>query len=347
MRLDLHRHLEGSHSPAALASVAAQFKLTDPLFYDTATARYRTPAQLAAGLTMAGPSDDATVFYECIKKARAAYVSEAAIGELARLTFLEAAADTDGFEMRVSLFSMTRTLLENERTSWRELPPAQFAERARRLLLAVLTARDSAAAEAKKPMLVRVGFSRTFESEPHYRALAAVLPEHKAALSGLDVLGIVTGADTEPMPPALRGLLEGLRAHLPDLTLHAGEFAGHGSVDRMLELRPDAIGHGVHSLESDATLQRLERDGVTLEVCPTSNLMLIPTALTRLEQLRGATPLRALQQARVHCVLGSDDPTPMGTCFSHEWELAQRLGVDLQRLEADTLRRWQQLPRVG
>jgi hypothetical protein len=42
-------------------------------------------------------------------------------------------------------------------------------------------------------------------------------------------------------------------------------------------------------------------------------------------------------------VSGSDDPTAMGTCFSHEWALAQRLGVDMARLEADTLRRWEQL----
>ncbi len=343
LRLDLHRHLEGSHSPAALCAVAAQFEITDPLFFDPATRRYRTAAELSSGLTMGAASDDPMVFYECIKKARAAYVSEAAIAELARLTFLEAADDTDGFEMRVSLFSMTRTLLENERTPWRELPPRDFAERARKLLLVVLAARDAAVAIAHKPMLVRVGFSRTFESEPHYRALAAVLPEHRASVSGLDVLGIVTGADPEPMPPALRSILEGLRQHLPDLTIHAGEFANHQSVERMLELRPNGIGHGVHSVESDATLQRLASEGVTLEVCPTSNLMLIPTALARLQKQRATTPLRALQQAKVHCVLGSDDPIPMGTCFAHEWSLAGELGVDLALLEADTLRRWKQL----
>ncbi len=343
LRLDLHRHLEGSHSAVALAAVAEAYGITDPLFFDAATRRYRKPAQLASALTMAGPSDDPTPFYECIKKARAAYVSEEAIGELSRLTFLEAADDCDGFEMRVSLFSMTRTLLENERKSWREVPPLQFAERARKLLLVVLAARDSAVNLTRKPMLVRVGFSRTFESEPHYRALAAVLPEHRSALSGLDVLGIVTGADTEPMPRPLAEILEGLRKFLPDLTIHAGEFADHHSVDRTLELQPNAIGHGVHSIESDATLARLSAEGLTLEVCPTSNLMLIPTALARLQQRAGSTPLRALQLANVHCVLGSDDPATMGTCFTHEWELAQRLGVDLAQLEADTMRRWNQL----
>lgn len=347
MRLDLHRHLEGSHSPAALAAVAQQFRVTDPVFFDGALKRYRSPAELESALTLSAPSDDALLFYQCIIKARAAYVSEAAIGELARRAFVEAAADTDGFEMRVSLFSMTRTLLDNEGIAWRELAPVAFAERARALLLAVIAARDAAVASEHKPMLLRVGFSRTFESERHYRALAAILPEHKAAICGLDVLGIVVGPDKEPMPPALREILFSLRADIPDLSVHAGEFEGHLSVERTLELQPQGIGHGVRAVESDATLARLAREGVTLEVCPTSNRMLIPTALGVLEQRRGGAPLRALQQAQVHCVLGSDDPTPMGTSFTSEWALATTLGVDMALLERDSARRWRQLTRAA
>ena len=342
-RLDLHRHLEGSHSPAALVAVAQAHRLVDPVFFDAAAKRYRTAAELSAVLTMAGPSDDAMVFYRCITQARAAYVTVDAIAELARLAFVEAAHDTDGFEMRVSLFSMTRTLLDNEGIDWRSLPPVAFAEKARAILLAVLGARDAAVVSESKPMLLRVGFSRTFESEAHYEAMASILPEHKAAICGLDVLGIVVGPDKEPMPVALRRILERLRPDIPDLTIHAGEFEDHTSVERTLELQPQGIGHGVRSVESDATLARLATDGVTLEVCPTSNHLLIPTVLRTLEHRRGVTPLRALQQAHVHCVLGSDDPTPMGTTFSTEWARAEANGVDMVRLEADIDRRWQQL----
>jgi adenosine deaminase len=221
----------------------------------------------------------------------------------------------------------------------------QFAERSRALLLAVLAARDRARRETGKPMLVRLGFSRTFESEPHYRALAKVVAEHASALSGLDVLGIVSGSDREPMPPALADILESLRGALPDLTVHAGEFEGHASVDRTLALEPQGIGHGVHAVEDEGTLSRLRELGVTLEVCPTSNRLLIPTALARLQALRGVHPLVALQRAEVHAVLGSDDPAPMGTDFAQEWERAPTLGVDVARLEADTARRWKQLTR--
>lgn len=346
MRLDLHRHLEGSHSPAALAAIAARYDVRDPLFYDVAKSTHRDAAALRTQLTMAAPSDDALVFYSCITKARAAYVSVDAIADLARIAFDEAAEETDGFEMRISLFSMTRTLLDNEGVAWRDLAPAAFAERARAVLLAVLSARDAAQEAASKTMLVRVGFSRTFESQAHYEALVPILREHRRALCGMDVLGIVTGPDKEPMPAPLRAILETLRPDLPDLTIHAGEFEGAASVARSLDLSPQGIGHGVHSVESDDVTRRLRDDGVTLEVCPNSNHMLIPTRLAALRALHGgAHPLCTLQQHDVHCVLGSDDPTPMGKGFAEEWDHVQRLGVDMARLKADSARRWAQLTR--
>ncbi len=347
VKIDLHRHLEGSHSAEALLEVAGALSLRHPLFYDAAAARYRSPAELRGALTVDGPSDDAQRFYKCIQQARVAYVSVAAIRELARRAFLEAAADADAFEMRVSLFSMTRTLVENSGGAWRALPPARFAALAEQVLEGVLAARDAAQEAAKKQMLVRLAFSRTFESEPHYRALGEMAQGHSRALCGLDVLGIVTGpdasADREPLPPALLEILSALRRSVPDLTIHAGEFESHASVERTLALEPQGIGHGVHAVESDAVMARLGREGVTLEVCPTSNALLIPSALARLTALRQRAPLAALQHAHVHCVLGSDDPTPFGTSFSREWAQAQALGADLAQLEADTLRRWRQL----
>lgn len=334
--MDLHRHLEGSHSAAALFAVAREFGLGHPLLQDE-------PA-LRRALVLTEPSDDAGRFYACIQVARLAYVRADVVGALAHRAFVEAAAECDGFEMRVSLFSMTRAVLENQRADWRALPPSGFAERARELLLHVLGARDRAMAQTGVPMLVRLGFSRAFEAEAHQRAVAAMVTEHAPALSGLDVLGIVRGEDTEPLPPALLSILRGLRGVLPDLTVHAGEFAGHGSVDRTLQLEPQAIGHGVRSVESPATLEQLARRGVTLEVCPCSNHLLIPTSLAALKaQHGGRHPLPVLQRAGVHAVLGSDDPAPMGTDFRSEWGRAAELGADLARLEADSARRWAQL----
>jgi len=345
---DLHRHLEGSHSSAALADIGARFKI--PAFFDAARNRYKTAAELAPKLVMSGPSDDASIFYQCIVEARAAYVSVEAIEALAERAFEEAAADCAGFEMRLSLFSMARTLIENRQQKWRDVPPVTFAEAyARPILRAVFAARARVHARTQRPMVLRLGLSRTFESGPHYRALAAMVREHRNDLVGLDVLGIVSGPDKEPLPAELVAILEDMRKDLPDLTIHAGEFEGHAAVDRTLELAPRGIGHGVHALQSAGTLERLAKEGVTLEVCPTSNRLLIPTALSMLEKQHrfadGAVmmPLAALQKHHVHCVLGSDDPTPMGTSFSNELAIAREAGVDLDRLAADTARRWAEI----
>jgi adenosine deaminase len=342
-KLDLHRHLEGSHSADALLAVAEIHGLKAPLFWNATEGRYRRPDELQPELTMAGPSDDALAFYRCIQLARAAYVSEAAIADLAYRAFVEATADTDGVEMRASLFSMTRTLLEHEGAQWREVPPTQFAGRAESILKRVVDEMARAMADTGTPLLLRVGFSRTFESAPHYEAMAEMLRDHKDDVCGLDVLGIVVGDDKEPMPPALRNILQRLRGDFPDLTIHAGEFEDHRSVARTLALDVQGIGHGVHSVGSDDVMAQLKGAGVTLEVCPHSNHLLIPTALRRLHDLHGAHPLCTLQQHGVHCVIGSDDPTPMGTSFSEEWERASALGADMARVAADGERRWRQL----
>lgn len=348
MRIDLHRHLEGCHSARALLQVGRQFELRHPLLFSEKTGRWRTEAELTPELGISGPSDDAFAFYQCIQRARVAYVSEAAIRVLSTLAFEEAVTDSpDGVEMRISLFSMTRTLFENEGLTKQQvlsLAPDRFAARCRSVLQAVLAARADVQARTGVRVLIRLGFSRTFESGPQYQAMGEMAQEFSTELCGLDVLGIVGGEDKEPLQPELVRILKTLRSRIPDLTVHAGEFEGHQSVLRTLALEPQGIGHGVHSVQSADTLRRLADSGVTLEVCPTSNHGLIPTAVAALRhQHGGAHPLVTLQRADVHCVLGSDDPTPLWSTYSGEREHAHALGADLAQLDHSVRRRWKQL----
>ncbi len=345
MFYDLHRHLEGSHSAHALLSVAREFHIHHPHFFDARRGEFRSEAELTAAMVMSGPVPNAqNVFYELISKGRAAYVSVEAIELLARHAFTEAAEDTDGFEMRLSLFSMTRALLTNT-GELAEKSPNEFGEKAREILLAVERARAAAQHASGKPMLLRVGWTRTYDErkdDANFTAVARVVKEHAKLLVGQDILGIPPAAPFEPLPAGLLRIIENLRSDLPDLTVHAGELESHASVDETLKLNPRGIGHGVRSLESNATLERLAKEGVTLEVCPTSNALLIAPALRKL----GATmPLKSLQHAHVHCVLGSDDPSPMGTSFRQELRVAREGGVDMARLEADIARRWSELFR--
>jgi hypothetical protein len=110
------------------------------MFYHGSAQRFRTPEELSTR-TMSAPSADPSVFYHCIVSARAAYISVPAIAALAELAFREAASETDGCEIRLSLFSMTRTLIEHQHLSWRDLTPVQFAESYARPGQAPVTAR--------------------------------------------------------------------------------------------------------------------------------------------------------------------------------------------------------------
>jgi adenosine deaminase len=99
---------------------------------------------------------------------------------------------------------------------------------------------------------------------------------------------------------------------------HAGELAGAASVAAALDrLGADRIGHGVRAVEDPAVVRRLADTGVTLEVCPTSNVALgvWPTAQD--------VPLRALHEAGVPVALGADDPLLFGDRLAAQYELAR------------------------
>ena len=67
---------------------------------------------------------------------------------------------------------------------------------------------------------------------------------------------------------------EYVRSHGGDCIAHAGEARGFASVNETLDdLNVSRIGHGVRSVEDSATLDRLLRDNIHLEVCPGCNIV--------------------------------------------------------------------------
>jgi adenosine deaminase len=99
---------------------------------------------------------------------------------------------------------------------------------------------------------------------------------------------------------------------------HAGELAGPPSVIAGLDaLHASRIGHGVRSVESPALVERLAASGVTLEVCPASNVALgvAPAA--------AAVPVRILFDAGVSIALGADDPLLFGPRLVSQYEIAR------------------------
>ena len=99
---------------------------------------------------------------------------------------------------------------------------------------------------------------------------------------------------------------------------HAGELLGPASVSASLDrLHADRIGHGVRSVEDPEVVKRLAVTGVTLEVCPSSNVALGVAANP------AAVPVRTLFEADVRIALGADDPLLFGRRLVRQYEIAR------------------------
>ncbi len=99
------------------------------------------------------------------------------------------------------------------------------------------------------------------------------------------------------------------------LTTHAGEFAGPESVRASLrDLRVERIGHGVRAIEDPALVAELADEGITLEVCPGSNIAL------GLYSDWAAHPIKALREAGVRVTVSTDDPPFFRTSLTREYE---------------------------
>ena len=102
------------------------------------------------------------------------------------------------------------------------------------------------------------------------------------------------------------------------LVPHGGELAGPASVAACLDdLHADRIGHGVRATEDPALVKRLSAEGVTCEVCPSSNVALGVAAAP------SQVPLRQLFEAGVPVALGADDPLLFGPRLTAQYEIAR------------------------
>lgn len=107
---------------------------------------------------------------------------------------------------------------------------------------------------------------------------------------------------------------------------HAGESTGPETIwDSIHHLGAERIGHGIAAAQDPALMAHLAEHGITLEVCPTSNVR------TRSVASLDEHPLPALVAAGVPITINSDDPPMFSTTLNHEYEVAAALlGLDDQ-----------------
>jgi adenosine deaminase len=162
---------------------------------------------------------------------------------------------------------------------------------------------------------------RTFPLELNGVIVDKALRYRDRGIIGIDIAG--------PPNPTFSyrehaGLVERAREAGLGVTIHTGE---EGKIEDMWEvveyLRPDRIGHGILSAYDPRLMERVAREGVVLEVCPTSNL--------RTRAVRDVAELRhILDTLRAHDVpftINTDGPQMLQTSLVKEYQLLLDEGI--------------------
>jgi adenosine deaminase len=157
---------------------------------------------------------------------------------------------------------------------------------------------------------------RDFGSE-EAEATLRLVEDADAPIVGLCLTGIEGTMPVEtflPFRAAARRLGMGFE-------VHAGEMGPPSSIVESLDvLEADRIGHGVAAIRDSALMDRLVRDQVVLDVCPSSNV-----GVGEFPSLE-AHPMVAFWRAGVNMTISSDDPPFFGTTLTDELRHLVRLG---------------------
>jgi adenosine deaminase len=195
----------------------------------------------------------------------------------------------------------------------------QFAVDAGHTVEEVLAVMTEAALDSSRDTGVSVGLMVTVDrtrSPEEAECLVRAAVAH--AGRGVVSLGLANDEVGHPATPFARAFALGRDAGLR-VAPHAGELVGPDAVREAIDvLGADRVQHGVRAGEDPVLVERLAREGVQLDVCPTSNVALGVVSTLSVH------PLRALLGAGVPCSINADDPLLFGTTVLGEYELARR-----------------------
>ncbi|MDB5704249.1 MAG: adenosine deaminase [Sphingomonas bacterium] len=171
-----------------------------------------------------------------------------------------------------------------------------------------------AEAEAKHGLTSKLilSFLRHLDEEAAFATLAAAGPW----LDRIDAVGLDSSELGHP-PEKFARVFAAARAKGLRLVAHAGEEGPPDYVYQALDLLGiDRLDHGNRSLEDSILTARLARTGMTLTVCPLSNLKLcVVDAMTN-------HPIDRMLRAGLRATINSDDPAYFGGYIADNYRAA-------------------------
>lgn len=151
---------------------------------------------------------------------------------------------------------------------------------------------------------------------------------NKDSFVGVDLADNEEGFDSKPFAPSFhRAKKAGL-----GITIHSGE-APHAKapkwvMDAVDVLGAERIGHGVQIYRDESVMKSIRDRGITLELCPTSNIL--TNAVTQFK----AHPLKQLFDFGIRTTINTDDPGIFNTNLNREYRVSrQEIGLSQENLE--------------
>ena len=289
-KVELHLHLEGAAPPAFIAGLAKEKNIDiSAIFDENGGYAYRDfdhflSVYEAACTTLTGPEE----FYRLTK---AVLEESASHGVVYSETFLSPDFCGGG-----------------DVAAWRDY----------------LAAMETAATEAERDMGITlrgiITCIRHFGPEQAKTAARCAAETKGDFITGFGM----AGAEMVGRPGDYAYSFDMAREAGLQLTCHAGEWGGPDMVaDTLRDLRVERIGHGINAVKDAKLVDLIADTGVTLEVCPGSNVFL---------QASGDWvdhPIKPLRDAGVKVTVSTDDPPFFNTTMTDEFDnLARTFGWD-------------------
>ena len=195
------------------------------------------------------------------------------------------------------------------------------------IILAAIHGLDLASLEYPQ---VRAGLilmmDRTFTAHQNMVIVEKAVRYAARGIVGIDIAGPRPGGERFDYT-RIREHVEAARQAGLGVTIHVGEEGGRWGVEELREvvevLRPDRIGHGILAAGDPELMAALREAEITLEVCPTSNLL--TKALAGEDEMRRV--FRAFIEHEVPFTIATDGPEMMRTHLRDEFELLLRIGA--------------------
>jgi adenosine deaminase len=152
---------------------------------------------------------------------------------------------------------------------------------------------------------------RHYTAEQSMQTVQLLERFRRTSVVALDLAGDEAGFPLDAHVPAFQ---YAARLGIPR-TAHAGEALGAASVwETLRHLRPSRIGHGVRSIEDAALIDRLRRERLHLEMCPTSNVQ------TGVCTTYAEHPVRQLYKSGLSLGVNTDARTISNITLRQEYE---------------------------